>query len=331
MLRTLRILTALIGLGWGLGFTGAPGQGCCTGGVPVSGNLGLPAGAQGTWQFQLSVDHKYLDALFDGRERLVDELRRRSTTSFLLEGSYGIRERLAVSGLLTFVRQTRRIEPAFGAVDFTENAGLGDAILLLRYNLLTDSVTPFTDLVLGIGPKFPLGRTDYPSDLTGILLPADLQPGTGAWDAVFWGMFSHTGIIRDRLTLLVIPSFRRTGTNQRYNGSQAYRFGNELQVNFGISDRWALGGLLLQPQLMFRWRATAPDQAEGQIVSNTGGRWLNVQPGVALGFSPALSLRLNAEIPIYRNLTGTQLTTTGRGTAALYYSFSTQNSTTRRP
>ena len=300
-------------------------QGCCSGGVPVSGNLGLPAGNKGSVQLQLTLDHNYLDALYSGQGSLDDDTRLRTTSSILLEGSYGLTERFTLSGLLSFVRQTRTISTLPGSSEFTGNAGLGDAIFLARYNLLVDSVAPNTDLVIGVGPKFPLGRTDH-IDGRGILLPADLQPGTGSWDAVFWGLFSHVGLIRRTLTFTAIPSYRITGTNQRYNGTQAYRFGNEFQLNFGFSDRFFTKKVMIDPLLMFRLRTTAPDQAEGQTVSNTGGHWLHILPGVALGLSPRMTLRLNGEVPIYRNLTGTQLTTTYRATAALYYTFSTKRS-----
>lgn len=297
------------------------GQGCCSGGVPISGNLGLPAGNKGSVQLQLTLDHNLLDQLYTGTARLEDDTRLRTTSSLLLEGSYGLTERFTVSGLLSYVRQTRNISTLPGSSEFTGNAGLGDAILLARYNFLIDSTAPNTDLLIGIGPKFPLGRTDY-TDSRGILLPADLQPGTGSWDAVFWGFFSHTGLLRRTMAFTAIPSFRVTGTNDRYSGSQTYRFGNEFQFNFGFSDRFVTKWVMIDPLLMFRFRSTAPDQAEGQIVSNTGGRWLHVLPGVAWGITPSLTVRMNGEVPLFRNLTGTQLTTTYRATLALFYSFS---------
>ena len=266
----------------------------------------------------MTLDHNYLDALFVGRDRLMDDTRQRGTSSILLESSYGLSERFTVSGLLSLVRQTRRISTRPGEQDFTANSGLGDAILLLRYSLLSDSVAPNTELLIGIGPKFPLGRTDY-TDGRGILLPADLQPGTGSWDGIFWGWFSHAGFLRKSMTISAIPSFRYAGINQRYNGSQAYRFGHEFQVNFGISDRVVVQKLILDPFLMFRYRSTTPDEAEGQVVSNTGGRWLHLLPGLSFALGPNLNLRLNGEIPLLRNLTGTQLTTTYRATTAIFY------------
>lgn len=219
------------------GFGNVFGQGCCSGGVPVSGNLGLPAGNKGVVQLKFTIDHNHLDALYSGRDRLDDATRLRTTSSLLLEGGYNFIEQFAVSGLLSFVRQTRSISTLPGSSEFTGNNGLGDAIILFRYNLLSDSSAPNTDLLVGAGPKFPLGRTDY-TDSRGILLPADLQPGTGSWDGVFWGMFSHNGLIRRTLSFTAIPSFRLTGTNDRYNGTHPYRFGNEFQLNFGFSDRF---------------------------------------------------------------------------------------------
>ncbi|MCK5105500.1 MAG: hypothetical protein KAR17_21900, partial [Cyclobacteriaceae bacterium] len=39
------------------------GQTCCSGGVPISGNLGLPPGNIGTWQFSLAYDINVLKTL----------------------------------------------------------------------------------------------------------------------------------------------------------------------------------------------------------------------------------------------------------------------------
>lgn len=301
-----------------------PGQGCCSGGVPVSGNLGLPAGTGGLWQFQLSLDHNYLDALLTGTEVLDDATRQRTTSSLLLEASYGLSDRWTLSGLVSGVRQTRTISGPNGSTDFTAHSGLGDAIFLVRYNFLGDSTHPNSDLVLGTGPKFPLGRSDVRGS-NGIVLPADLQPGTGSWDAMLWGLVRHSGWIRPTMTFLAIPSLRLAGTNRRFNGSQLYRFGHEFQVNAGVSDRVVTRWAMVDPFVMLRWRSTTPDEAERLPVSNTGGHWLHLLPGVTVSPRPNLNVRLNGEVPVFRQLTGTQLTTSYRLTASVYISIPTSS------
>ncbi|MFK7923554.1 MAG: hypothetical protein AB8H47_16435, partial [Bacteroidia bacterium] len=155
----------------------AMAQACCSGGVPISSNLGLATQEQGTLQLQFTYDWNHLQTLFSGNERLDDDTRIRNTHSFLLETSYDISRAFSVSALFSVVRQERIIS-TFGDPDITINTGLGDAILLFRYNLLAHRAQSNQQLVIGLGPKIPLGRANH-RDERGITLPADLQPGTG--------------------------------------------------------------------------------------------------------------------------------------------------------
>lgn len=316
-MRRVQLLIIGICIGVFAGKARLQAQGCCSGGVPISGNLALPAGNAGSWQFMLTYDYNRLRDLYQGTERLDDDTRLRVTHSWLLESSYGFSDRFTVSGLFSFVRQERRITALAGREDFTANNGPGDLILLARYNLFKPEKVRNTEIVLGLGPKVPLGRTDY-TDNRGLLLPPDLQPGTGAWDAVLWSFFAQRNLLRPTMGFTAIPTLRITGTNQRYNDSQSYRFGNEFQTIFGFSDRFTFRTIFLDPQLMFRFRTTSPDLAEGETFPNTGGTWLHILPGFNLGLSPNVNFRFNAEIPLYRRLTGTQLTTSYKLTAALY-------------
>ena len=51
-------------------------QACCSGGVPISSNLGLGASTAGTFQFQLTYDHNTLKDLLASSERLDDDRNR---------------------------------------------------------------------------------------------------------------------------------------------------------------------------------------------------------------------------------------------------------------
>ena len=294
------------------------GQACCSGGTPVAGNLGLGSGEKGSIQFQLTYDFNTLQTLMEGRRILVDDSRTRNTHSLLFESNFAFHQRWAASILLSGVRQERIIQTSNGEKNLTASQGIGDAIFLLKYNVLSSS--PFTQLSLGAGPKFPLGGTDT-RDASGLILPADLQAGTGAWDAIFWGYFSQKSWFRESLGFNLIPTIRLTGENARFNGRQSYRFGNEFQFLFGFSDRILLKSFLIDPMLMFRFRTVSADKVEGQTFPNTGGSWLFVAPGTTLNFSSRSTLRISAELPLYRKLSGTQITTTYRLNASLYYNF----------
>ena len=121
------------------------GQTCCSG-VLLTGNLGLPSAASGTWPFSPSYGLNYMNTLKQGKQTVEDQSRRRLTQSLLFETGYSISDRLYISGL--FLHMSSR-----------------------------------------------QGRSDM-GNADGIIYNADLQPGTGAWDVIAWGLLSRQGIIR---------------------------------------------------------------------------------------------------------------------------------------
>lgn len=312
MMKKLLIIPLLCFLP-SLGFA----QACCSGGVPIASNLGLAAQEKGTLQLQFTYDWNHLQALFSGNEQLNDDTRIRNTHSFLLESSYDISKAFSVSALFSVVRQERIIS-TFGDPDITINTGLGDAIILVRYNLLTARPQSPHQLIIGLGPKIPLGRTDH-QDERGITLPADLQPGTGSWDMMGWGFYQYTGLIRPSTSLFALSTFRYSGTNPTYNNVQAYRFGNEFQIQTGLSDRFLIGSLMIDPSLMLRYRTVGTDQINGNLFANTGGHWLDLVPGLQINLGQKAYWRISANLPLFRSLEGTQLTTSHKITMSLYY------------
>lgn len=291
---------------------------CCSGGVPISSNLGLASKEAGTLQFQLSYDYNTLQHLLAGKTLLDDQSRIRNTHSLLLESSFDLSPSLSVSTLFSIVRQERIIFTQSGTEDLTRNQGLGDAIVLFRYNVIDQKASQPFALTLGIGPKIPLGRSDH-RDKRGIILPADLQPGTGAWDGMLWGYFTYQPSPIPNLTFSANTTYRLTSPNLRYNGQQSYRFGNEYQAQAGLSYRLLVNSFLIDPLLIFQYRTVSADRVQGIVLDNTGGHWVFARTGLNLNFSSKQALRLIADIPVYRDLVGTQLSTSFRATISYYH------------
>ena len=295
-------------------------QACCSGGVPISSNLGLISKESGQLQIQLTYDYNTLRDLMTFSERLDDDSRTRNTHSLLLESSYDFSETFSISTLFSWVRQERIISTLIMTEDITINQGPGDAILLFRYKVLGKKEGSRSQLIMGAGPKFPLGRADY-TDSRGIILPADLQPGTGAWDAMLWGNYSLQRIMgRDNLSFNMNATTRLTTTNDRYNGRQAYKFGNEFQFQAGFQDRFLLGSLLVDPMLILRYRTVGIDKVNGNDFDNTGGHWLYLRPGININPAQHTAIRIMGDIPLYRWLSGIQLTTSYRLAISFYQS-----------
>jgi len=302
--------------------------------VPISSNLGLVSRGNGALQFQLTYDYNALRDWFDGamRRPRPHEDPIRTTQSVLLETNYDFTDRLGLSTLFSFVRQ-ERFTPKSNS--FTRNDGIGDAIVLAKYNLILPNANQPFSLSIGAGPKLPLGRNDFIGDDTGLLLSADLQPGTGAWEIVSWTHFNYQALAsRPTFNLTAILTTRYNFRGLRNNDRQYYRFGHEAQLQAGASDRFTLGKLLVDPTLMLRFRKVGQDYSalvpsdpnapdpELQPFPNTGGTYLYIVPSMGVNFTPDLSLRLASDLPLMRRLVGSQVTTSYKITASIYYSLS---------
>ncbi|MBN4062141.1 hypothetical protein JYU20_02965 [Bacteroidales bacterium AH-315-I05] len=297
------------------------GQACCSGGVPISSNLGLSSGQKQSWQFLLTYDFNSMNDLIDNSSLLVDDTRRRATHSNLFEVNYGLTEKITLTGMVSIIRQERTIKTISEKKDFTYTQGLGDGAILLKYQLSSNDVDAKSQLLVGAGPKIPIGRTNFKNNI-GLSLPADMQPGSGAWDVILWSYFSRAGFIWPNFSLTATSIYRYTGTNRHYNETQFYRFGNEFQFNLGFNNRFVVGTMLMDAMLVFRYRNQTADLVDEEKFPSSGGQWVYVVPGININFSPDFSLRLSGDIPIYRKLDGTQLTTSYKTTAAIYYTFS---------
>ncbi|HKK66589.1 MAG TPA: hypothetical protein VJ946_00205, partial [Bacteroidales bacterium] len=217
-----------------------------------------------------------------------------------------------------FIRQTRTIQGYNGTEDFTATMGLGDVVFLVKYRILQPGKALETDWVIGAGPKLPTAKTNFTNN-QGLVLPADMQPGSGSTDGIFWSYFQRNRLLNNpNLGLAAVTSFRYSGENKHYNTTQTYRFGNEFQFSLGLNYDF----FLRWPVDVFsfvRYRFQDEDIIDGGIFPSSGGQWVYVIPGVNISFSPKWSMRLTGDIPVYRRLEGTQLTTSARITSAILF------------
>ena len=291
-------------------------QACCSAGSPLLGSLDISSSYEGELQIGLTYELNSLQDVYAGSERLDDVLRKRTVNSLLMEINYGLTNRISLSTLFTFVNQSRTISSLPEITDKLNAGGLSDGIVLVKYNIIPLSLFNQFELTLGAGVKLPFGNSTLRAD--GILIPADMQPGTGSWDGILWGYASNGFMPAIPLNLFLNVSYRINGTNNRFgeNFQQGYIFGNELFMNLGAGYRT---DTFFDFTMMFRFRNTNADQFDGGKLPNTGGTWLYLVPGVNGKISNHFTARLSGQIPLYRNLTGTQLTTTYTASLGLFY------------
>ncbi|MEO1054297.1 MAG: hypothetical protein AAFX87_26910, partial [Bacteroidota bacterium] len=253
--------------------------------------------------------------LKSGAERLDDGIRERQTHSVLLETGYTFNDRFSTDLFLSFVRQERRIFSPFGN-NTTITNGIGDAVVLFKYRVT--NINSRNTLLIGAGPKIPLGTTEKLSD-QGFGLPADLQPGSGSWDGVFWANLS-TGLgSRKSMSFSLTTIYRLTGANNDYLGSVKYEFGDDIQILAGIADRVAVGSKVIDPSFSLRYRRAARDRNNDQFIEATGGEWVFAVPSIKYLVNNDLSASVTLELPIYSFVNNTQLTPSQRFTLGFYY------------
>ncbi|MFY0654404.1 MAG: hypothetical protein JXQ96_20375 [Cyclobacteriaceae bacterium] len=314
----------LIGIAVLITISDSLAQTCCSGGVPLSGNIGMPVKSMGSLQVSVNYDLNVLNTLKDGTTKLNDNTRKRKTHSLMGQIGYSFTENISSEVFFSYVRQERIIQsPLVGqGPNVTTTNGLGDAVILVKHRV-------FKDFHLGLGLKAPLGPSDLTSEI-GIPLNADLQPGSGAWDVIYWVGGNQSLKLRPSMSIVGSAIYRATGKNDSYFGNQTYQFGNETQVNIGIADQVELAGLILNPSLTFNYRHVDPDKNKADNISDlsdvpsTGGEWLFVRPAIAYYVNTDTYFQANVQIPVYAALVQTQVTPTYRINLGLSFTIKTK-------
>jgi len=295
----------------------------------LSNNLGLPNEGKGSYTLGLNYDYNNLNTLNAGSERLDDDSRLRITNSVLFNVGYAFSDRISFETLFTWVNQTRTISQ-FGAENFSDTKGLGDAVFLIKY-AIPDFVIKGSVLNLGVGTKAPFGRSNLTTE-EGFQLTADLQPGSGAWDVIGWLALSKNLEVRPSATISGSLTYRLTGTNNAYlNNTSSYEFGNSVQVNVGYADQFLMFNSVFNPSLILKYRSTLLDKIDGSELPNTGGRWVFVRPGLSAQITPVLSFNTRFELPIFSYVDGTQLTPTIRFSVGITYKLKNKSLNTINP
>ncbi|MFQ5499868.1 MAG: hypothetical protein ACE5FH_09365 [Candidatus Zixiibacteriota bacterium] len=292
-------------------------QSCSCGGAPLLGSVDLPAASAGSWQLALGYEFSSVSDLFDGSTRLDDNTRRRKVFAGTLELSYGLTERVSLSALFTLLQQERQTLSQTGTGSFLRTRGFGDGLFMVKYKLIPWTVFSQRELSIGLGVKVPFGKSRLIDN--SLLISADMQPGTGAWDGVVWANI-YQGFYRlAPVGVFASGIYRTTGSNHRFGVNQAgYEFGNELNVTAGADYNWRT---LFNLSVGLRYRYQGADQFGSVDQPNSGGKWLQLVPGLNLNLFRGITTRLSGQLPLYRKLEGTQFTTEYSFSATILYAF----------
>lgn len=277
-------------------------QGCCT--VGASSVHGLENGVQSYQTLRLGLNYQFnsVARAYSERERIDDPLRRTASVSyFSIYSEYGLAPRVSVYASLLFSDKKREITVTNANSRFAETAtfgasGIGDMILLAKYQIVRPSILSPFELSLGGGASLPTGS--FAKEQNNAQLSIDLQPGTGSTVLIGW-LHAMRSFPEQSIHLFATATYRYAGTNL-----DAYRIGDELVVGIGAEysiDEHFAGSLTL------RSRFAAQDYANRRTLNATGGTYHDLMPSLSYG-EGASHIRVFGQIPIYRNVRGIQLT-----------------------
>ncbi|TLX72822.1 hypothetical protein E9993_16915 [Labilibacter sediminis] len=298
------------------------GQSCCSGGTPLIGNIGMQHLEKNEWYFRIGYDFNYINDLVSEDEVLEDDTRTRITQSLLWQSSYGITDRIGITVLLSYINEQQNTFIANGVDNRVSQSGLGDGFLLAQFSV---PMSVKQELIVVSGLKIPFGKTNARGE-DGILLPPDLQPGSGSRDFINGFSYKYFQIFGiPQFDLNATGGVRFSGKSSRFEGDVDYRFGNEFVSAVGLIKGFLLRKTTLTSVIQLSYRFTQADISEGFELPSTGGHWVNINPGLNLNPAANLDITIGSEIPVYRNLVGTQLTTSYRLNLGVSYRLKSSN------
>lgn len=299
-------------------------QTCCSGGVPLSSNIGLPYSLAKTFQFNFNFDFNELKTLRDNSDVLDNPGSHRRTQTIILQSGYSFSNKLSFDLFIPFVRQERT------STDFEYSNGLGDLSLLVKYVLFKKEKNASTSLITGgIGLELPSGKYNLKSNLESkqfLLLSPDMQPGSGSIDGMVWFQITKSFSKRPSTNLIVQAVYKYNGKNKDFNnGLRPYQFGQEYQIFAGISDQILVGKMLWDPALLLKFRESFTDKSyvneEWIEMPASGGKFIFVNPSLTYWVSPKLSFNLQFDVPLFVQVTSTQISPTYRFNFGFFYKF----------
>jgi len=295
-------------------------QGCCTAGSSTFGGLERGISKADNLNLGISFVHNGLNSTFDGKNSIPDPLdRTASVSSFNLELEYGLSEKVSVLVNTAYVIKNRETTIRSSETNEREKIsfdgkGIGDVIILGKYEIITPNILSPTGLTIGGGVKLPVGS--YTQEVDGTRLAIDMQPGTGSTDGLLWGNF-YRGFQHLNLALFATSLYRYAGSNL-----DGYRFGDEIILSLG-GEYYLADFLTLS--LSARGRFADKDYWGGRFLPSTGGSYYDILPSIVYS-EESYNLRIFYQAPVYRNIQGIQLTTSSIIGFELLFNFNLRKS-----
>jgi hypothetical protein len=215
--------------------------------------------------------------------------------------SYGFNDRLAVTGRIPFSHRNLVATEEGVAGDPTTSNGLSDPEFYAQFRLWSSPFGPGlgrrSSISLIGGVKTAWGQNDK-RDANGDRLDEHAQPGTGSTDE--FGGVSWLYLFNKDSALFVSAQYRHPGENDF-----GYRYGRTILGNVAYEHKLGsrVDGVI---ELNGRHAKRDTVDALGTVDDDTGGTLLYVTPRILVSVAKSVVLRAAVQIPIVKDLYGTQ-------------------------
>ncbi|MEA1914329.1 MAG: transporter [Campylobacterota bacterium] len=237
----------------------------------INGNVGNGL-KEGILKIALSHESCTKDSAYHGSNKVIDPKQRIMDVNInKLKLRYGLGNGFDVRAIFTHKDKTfTYLHPMSSARYKNTNKGLGDTLVIGRYEILNQKKGDSVFLSVGAGVKLPTGSTSktFNSPAGDTKFPI-MQLGSGSTDYL-----AEVGISR------FLPNSRIDAHmiyTQTTKGDNNYQFGDKLKWNIGYS--YAINNAL-DVQLELDGSHCKKHKSSGIEVDSTGGTFTYITPGI---------------------------------------------------
>ncbi len=291
-----RLLLA-IAVGLGVVFT-APRADAQQGGVELLAPEMLFAKG---WRFSLTALHKEERDLYQGTRTVTDPLGQRfSEQAVVLGADYGVRPDFSLSVLVPYVYRELRVFDGTRHTHLTAE-GVGDVVLLAKWRAWKkDWRRGAAHWAFVGGMEFPTGEARERRG--GVRLPTKVQAGRGAWTPI---VATSANLELDKLRFDWVGLLK---LNQE--GASDLRKGTVYSTELDAAYRWwhaPYPGPSHSVKIAVVYRHESRARQFGSDVRNSGSDIVIVRPAMTFHFTPATTIKVSYDWPVYRDYNGQQL------------------------
>lgn len=286
-------------------FQGTAFSQCCSPGNPVGGTTNIGVIDKGALRLISFYRYSESSGYWQGSKKSDFSFVKNSKYNYAgIVLGYGLLNKLTIEtelGYFISKSQTYNIEPSFTSKGF----GFNNAVLSLKYNLISKSEKPF-EWTVGLGGKIPF-TTNY-KIVNNIELPRDVQPSTHAFGIVAQS-FLYKGFPEKGLRLFFTNRYELN-----YPDIKKFKYGNALFNSFFVAKRIKQSNWTVIAQVRYQFLAKditnancASCFATGSYINSSGGHLVYIAPQINYTIAKKWNLSVLADIPVYRYYNGTQL------------------------